>query len=144
MSAAAACPPRSRRSSPRWRRIAACPPPRRGDLTPWARQGVLLLNTALTVEAGAAGAHLRLGWAALADEAHGGGLGAAPGGRVPALGRPGAAAGGAVDRTKHLVVECGHPSPLNRLDDFRGTRPFSRANACLAGEGSGSIDWSLP
>ena len=46
-----------------------CPAPTSGDLSHWARQGVLLLNTALTVEAGAAGAHLRLGWSALADEA---------------------------------------------------------------------------
>ena len=46
-----------------------CPAPTSGDLSHWARQGVLLLNTALTVEAGAAGAHLRLGWSVLADEA---------------------------------------------------------------------------
>ncbi len=97
------------------------PPPTRGDLTPWARQGVLLLNTALTVEAGAAGAHLRLGWAALADEAM-----AAVSAQRPAVafllwGGPARQRAVLVDRGKHLIVESGHPSPLNRLADFRGT-----------------------
>jgi uracil-DNA glycosylase len=48
-----------------------------------------------------------------------------------------------VDRTKHLVIECGHPSPLNRLNDFRGTRPFSRANAWLVAHGEEPVDWRL-
>jgi len=48
-----------------------------------------------------------------------------------------------VDRTKHLVIEAGHPSPLNRLQDFRGTRPFSRANAWLTERGLEPIDWRL-
>ncbi len=120
------------------------PPPTRGDLTPWARQGVLLLNTALTVEAGAAGAHLRLGWAALADEAM-----AAVSAQRPAVafllwGGPARQRAVLVDRGKHLIVESGHPSPLNRLADFRGTRPFGRANAFLAEKGQRLIDWSLP
>lgn len=118
-------------------------PPRGGDLTPWAQQGVLLLNAALTVEAGEAGAHLRLGWSALADEA------------VAAVSdeRPAAAFllwGGAarkraalVDRARHLVLEAGHPSPLNRLADFRGSRPFSRTNSWLAERRLRPIDWRL-
>ena len=48
-----------------------------------------------------------------------------------------------IDRTKHLVIEAGHPSPLNRLNDFRGTKPFSRANAWLGGKGLEPIDWRL-
>lgn len=120
-----------------------CPPPAQGDLSHWARQGVLLLNTALTVEAGAAGAHLKLGWAALADQAV-----AAASAQRPAVafllwGGPARKRAALIDRAKHLVLECGHPSPLNRLNDFRGTRPFSKANAWLAERGESPIDWRL-
>ena len=119
------------------------PVPRTGDLTPWAEQGVLLLNTALTVEAGAAGAHLKLGWAALADEA----VAALSAGR-PAVafllwGATARRRAALVDRAKHLVLEAGHPSPLNRLGDFRGSRPFSCANAWLEAQGETPIDWRL-
>jgi uracil-DNA glycosylase len=48
-----------------------------------------------------------------------------------------------IDRTKHLVIESGHPSPLNRLRDFSGTRPFSRANAWLVERGMEPIEWRL-
>jgi uracil-DNA glycosylase len=48
-----------------------------------------------------------------------------------------------IDREKHLVLSCGHPSPLNRLQDFRGTRPFSSTNTWLAERGIEPIDWSL-
>jgi len=120
------------------------PPPTAGDITPWARQGVLLLNTALTVEAGAAGAHLALGWSGLADDVL-----AAVSAERPAVafllwGGAARRRAALVDRTKHLVLESGHPSPLNRLNDFRGTRPFSRANAWLAEHGVAPIDWRLP
>jgi uracil-DNA glycosylase len=120
------------------------PPPRSGDLTPWAMQGVLLLNTALTVEAGQAGAHLNLGWAALADE-----VVAAVSAHRPAVvfllwGGPARRRTMFVDDAKHLVLESGHPSPLNRLNDFRGTRPFSRANMWLEAKGLEPIDWRLP
>jgi uracil-DNA glycosylase len=119
------------------------PAPGSGDLGRWARQGVLLLNAALTVEAGAAGAHLRLGWSALADQAV-----AAVSARQPAVafllwGGPARKRAALVDRGKHLVLECGHPSPLNRLGDFRGSRPFSRANAWLAARGLAPVDWRL-
>jgi uracil-DNA glycosylase len=118
-----------------------CPALGSGDLSHWARQGVLLLNTAMTVEAGAAGAHMRLGWAALADQAV-----AAVSAQRPAVafllwGGPARKRAALIDRDKHLVLECGHPSPLNRLNDFRGTRPFSRANAWLAARGEGAIEW---
>ena len=120
------------------------PMPKTGDLTPWARQGVLLINAALTVEAGAAGAHLKLGWSALADEAV-----AAVSAQRPAVafllwGGPARRRAQLIDRSKHLVIECGHPSPLNRLNDFRGTRPFTRANAWLNEKGIEPVDWTLP
>jgi uracil-DNA glycosylase len=115
-----------------------------GDLTPWARQGVLLLNTALTVEAGQAGVHLRLGWSALADEAVAAVSAQRPAAVFLLWGNPARKRGLLIDRGKHLVLESGHPSPLNRLNDFRGTRPFSRANAWLEAKGMEPIDWRLP
>jgi uracil-DNA glycosylase len=119
------------------------PMPKSGDLTKWAKQGVLLINTALTVEAGRSGAHMKVGWSALVDQAI-----AAISERQPAVvfllwGGPARKRAALVDREKHLVIEAGHPSPLNRLNDFRGTRPFSRANAWLAGKGLEPVDWRL-
>lgn len=119
------------------------PMPKSGDLTQWAKQGVLLLNTALTVEAGKSGAHMKFGWSELVDQAV-----AAISERQPAVvfllwGAPARKRAALVDRRKHLVIEAGHPSPLNRLKDFRGTRPFSRANAWLAEKGLAPVDWRL-
>ena len=114
-----------------------------GDLTPWARQGVLLLNSALTVEAGKAGAHLRYGWAALTDEA----VAAVSGRAEPAAfllwGAQARARAGLVDAARHGVFESGHPSPLNRQRDFPGSQPFAAANAWLEAHGVAPIDWSL-
>lgn len=117
--------------------------PLSGDLSDWARQGVLLLNTALTVEAGQAGAHLKFGWSALVDQAI-----TAVSQRQPAVafllwGGSARQRAGLVDRNRHLVVESGHPSPLNRLRDFKGSRPFSRANTWLAERGQAPVDWRL-
>lgn len=120
-----------------------CPFPRHGDLTKWAREGVLLLNASLTTLAGTSAAHMRLGWSDLTDEIV----------RAVSADRPavafllwGAAArerASLVDRHKHLVIASGHPSPLNRARDFAGSRPFSRANAWLGSRGVRPIDWSL-
>jgi uracil-DNA glycosylase len=120
-----------------------CPAPASGDLGGWARQGVLLLNTALTVEAGDAGAHLRLGWSALADQAVAAVSAQRPAAVFLLWGAPARRRAALVDRAKHLVIECGHPSPLNSANAFRGTRPFSRANAWLAAHGQTPIDWRL-
>jgi uracil-DNA glycosylase len=119
--------------------------PRRtsGDLTPWARQGVLLLNAALSVEAGRAGAHARLGWQTLTDEVV----------RVIAAGPQPVAfilwgdkarAAAPLIGSRHLVIASSHPSPLAARGDFLGSRPFSRANAFLSQAGRGSIDWNAP
>jgi uracil-DNA glycosylase len=120
-----------------------CAPAGTGDLSHWARQGVLLLNTALTTEAGCAGAHLRLGWSALADQAV-----AAVSAKRDAVvfmlwGAPARRRAALIDKDKHLVIESGHPSPLNTRRDFSGTRPFSRANTWLAERGLKPIDWPL-
>jgi uracil-DNA glycosylase len=117
--------------------------PRTGDLTPWARQGVLLLNAALTVEAGKAGAHLRYGWSALTDQA----VSAVSARPEPAVfllwGAQARARAALVEAGRHGIVACGHPSPLNRARDFPGSRPFDAANAWLSAHGVAPIDWQL-
>lgn len=119
------------------------PRPKTGDLSPWAKQGVLCINTALTVEAGRAGAHLKFGWSALADEVMAAVSAQRPAAVFLLWGGPARKRAILVDRAKHLVLESGHPSPLNRLNDFRGTRPFSRANAWLQEKQLEPIDWTL-
>ena len=114
-----------------------------GDLTPWAERGVLLLNSALTVEAGKAGAHLRLGWSQLTDEA----VAAVSARAEPSVfllwGAQARARAALIDRSRHGIVASGHPSPLNRARDFPGSRPFDRANAWLEEHGRAPIDWHL-
>jgi len=114
-----------------------------GDLTPWAEQGVLLLNSALTVEAGQAGAHLRFGWSQLTDEA----VAAVSARTDPAVfllwGAQARARAALIDTDRHGVIESGHPSPLNRARDFPGSRPFARANAWREERGLRPIDWQL-
>lgn len=123
--------------------IGAPHTPQGGDLTPWARAGVLLLNTALTTEAGRAGAHLKFGWDALADEA----IRALAAREAPCVfmlwGAQARARGALVPGGRHLVLACGHPSPLNRARDFRGSGHFAKANAWLEARGAAPIDWRL-
>lgn len=118
-----------------------------GDLTPWARQGVLLLNNTLTVESGLAGSHAARGWdaitdaavAAVADRAEPtvfilwGSHAKKKASRVPALGRA----------SHHLVLTSPHPSPLSAHSGFFGSRPFSQANAFLEEHGRRAIDWRI-
>ncbi|HJE22954.1 MAG TPA: uracil-DNA glycosylase [Methylorubrum populi] len=114
-----------------------------GDLTPWAERGVLLLNTALTTEAGKSGAHLRLGWSQLTDEA----VAAVSAKDAPSVfllwGAQARAREALIDGTRHGIIASGHPSPLNRARDFPGSRPFDRANAWLEEHGRAPIDWRL-
>lgn len=118
------------------------PMPTTGDLSPWADEGVLLLNRVLTVRPGSSGSHRGKGWetvtgAALAAlVARGGPLVAILWGRdartlAPALGN--------IPR-----IESAHPSPLSATSGFFGSRPFSRANAMLAEQGASPVDWRLP
>ncbi len=119
------------------------PPPANGCLLSWAEQGVLLLNSALTVEAGAAGAHRRLGWTALADQAVRAVSQQSSGAVFVLWGQDAAARRPLVDETRHLVIASAHPSPLSARRGFFGSRPFSRANAWLAAKGGDPIDWRL-
>jgi len=116
------------------------PKPAGGDLTGWARQGVLLLNAVLTVRAGKAGSHGGKGWEAFTDAT------------IKALnerderivfmlwGSYAKKKAALVTNPAHAILEAGHPSPLNRVG-FLGSRPFSAANKALADGGRQVIDW---
>jgi uracil-DNA glycosylase len=113
-----------------------------GDLTGWAQQGVLLLNAVLTVRAAAAASHAGKGWEAFTDAT----IRALNAGdeRVVFLLWGGYARKKAalITNPAHVVLEAGHPSPLNP-SGFRGVRPFSATNKALADAGRPPIDWDL-
>jgi uracil-DNA glycosylase len=117
-------------------------PPLRGDLSGWARQGVLLLNAVLTVEAGKAGAHRGLGWEALSDQAVRAVSQAVPAAVFLLWGADAQKKRPLIDAQRHLVIESPHPSPLSAHRGFFGSRPFSRANAWLAARGQPPVDWA--
>lgn len=120
------------------------PIPRSGDLTPWARRGVLLLNTTLTVRAGAAASHQGHGWEVFTDQVIRA-VSAKPETVVFILwGAHARKKRALVDRSRHVVIESAHPSPLSAHNGFFGSRPFSRTNAALTEAGLPPIDWSLP
>jgi uracil-DNA glycosylase len=119
-------------------------PPRHGCLDAWAEQGVLLLNTTLTVRAHQAASHQKRGWETFTDAV------------ISAVNdKPervvlllwGAAARrkrALVDTSRHVVIESAHPSPLSAHNGFFGSRPFSRANAALEAAGRAPVDWRIP
>jgi uracil-DNA glycosylase len=118
------------------------PRPTTGDLTPWTRSGVLLLNRVLTVAPGAAGSHRGKGWERVTDRAvaalaeRGGPLVAVLWGKDAQAVRPLLAG--------VPVLESAHPSPLSASRGFFGSRPFSRASELLVSQGGERIDWGLP
>jgi uracil-DNA glycosylase len=117
------------------------PIPTNGDLTPWARHGVMLLNRVLTVRAGASGSHRGIGWEAVTElairalVARGTPLVAILWGRDAGTLRP------LLGDTP--IIASAHPSPLSASSGFFGSRPFSRANELLVQQGAEPIDWSL-
>ncbi|AKI01134.1 Uracil-DNA glycosylase [Hoeflea sp. IMCC20628] len=120
------------------------PPASHGYLESWARQGVLLLNSVLTVERGLAASHRGRGWERFTDAVIA---------QVNELPHPvvfllwGAYAqkkAGFVDTKRHLVLKAAHPSPLSAHNGFFGCRHFSQANAFLEENGMEPIDWRLP
>ena len=118
------------------------PAARTGDLTRWAMQGVLLLNATLTVRAHVANSHQRLGWTTFTDAA----IKSLSDNREHIVfmlwGGFARSKAYLIDKTRHLVLECAHPSPLsaNRGGWF-GNRHFSRCNAYLAQYGIAPIEW---
>jgi uracil-DNA glycosylase len=119
-------------------------PPGHGNLEGWAEQGVLLLNTCLTVRSGAAGSHHGKGWETFTDQVL----------RVVndktervvflLWGAPARRKAALVDTSRHVIIQSAHPSPLSAHHGFFGSRPFSRTNTALAEVGSAPIDWRLP
>lgn len=121
-----------------------CTVPNNGYLKPWADQGVLLLNTVLTVRAHAAGSHHGQGWEQFTD-------------RIIELlnerekplafilwGSPARRKKQMITNPKHLIIESAHPSPLSAHRGFFGSRPFSRVNNWLTAQGEEPINWQLP
>ena len=124
------------------------PRPGHGFLEHWARQGVLLLNSVLTVEMGLAASHRERGWEKFTDAI----IRLINDRREPVVfmlwGSYAQKKAAFVDSTdrggRHLVLRAAHPSPLSAHNGFFGCRHFSRANAFLAAQGLPPIDWSLP
>lgn len=116
-----------------------------GDLSPWADQGVLLLNATLTVRAHQAGSHQGQGWERFTDAAIAR-LAKVRTGLVFILwGRYAQNKEALIPNGRnHLVIKSAHPSPLSAYNGFFGSRPFSKANAHLVAQGLKPIDWRLP
>ena len=119
-------------------------PPDHGCLDAWAAQGVLLLNTTLTVRAHQAASHQKHGWETFTDEVIR--AVAAKEERVVFIlwGASARKKATLIDRSRHAIVESAHPSPLSAHNGFFGSRPFSRTNAALAEAGREPIDWTIP
>lgn len=120
-----------------------CYIPNNGYLEKWARQGVMMLNTVLTVRAHQANSHRGIGWEEFTDAAI----------RVIAQqdrpivfilwGRPAQAKKSMLHNPKHLILEAPHPSPLSAYRGFFGSRPFSKTNDFLTANGLTPIDWQI-
>ncbi len=117
-------------------------PAGRGDLSAWARQGVLLLNTVLTVVAHEPASHKHRGWETFTDAILAK-VNQRSSGIVFCLwGAHARLKAANVDAARHVVLESAHPSPLSARRFF-GSRPFSKINAALAASGRSPIDWSV-
>ena len=118
-------------------------PPKSGNLTKWANEGVLLLNTSLSVRAHAANSHSKCGWAWFTDsviklisERKEHVVFILWGGNARSK-KP------LIDTTKHLILECAHPSPLSAYNGFFGCKHFSKTNEYLKEHNLSPIDWNL-
>ncbi len=121
-----------------------CTTPQDGGLGSWARQGVLLLNTVLTVRSHAPGSHRRRGWEQFTDRVIER-LCARPRPAVFVLwGHDARRKAASIDRQRHSIIESAHPSPLSAYRGFFGSRPFSAVNAALRLQGESPITWELP
>lgn len=120
-----------------------CEKPITGDLTKWAQQGVLLLNSVLTVEIGKPGSHQMLNWENFTDTA----ISALSSHRQNIVfilwGAFAVSKSKLIDHSKHLVITSAHPSPLSSYRGFFGSRPFSQANDYLIKSGNSPIIWNL-
>jgi uracil-DNA glycosylase len=118
--------------------------PKHGCLISWARQGVLMLNTVLTVRAHEANSHRGRGWETFTDTI----IGRLSNRTDPVIfvlwGKPAGAKKRHVDTNKHIVLESAHPSPLSAHHGFFGSKPFSKINQAQTFWGKPEIDWRIP
>jgi uracil-DNA glycosylase len=118
--------------------------PNNGYLTHWAEQGVLLLNTVLTVQAHQANSHQGKGWETFTDAV----IAAVNAKTDPVVfvlwGANARKKVTLIDTSRHIVIESPHPSPLSAHRGFFGSRPFSRINTALRDAGKAEIDWQIP
>lgn len=121
-----------------------CQIPNHGFLEHWAKQGVLLLNSVLTVQESLANSHRKLGWEIYTDKI----ISLLNARETPVAfvlwGKHAQDKGRYIDQTKHFVLNSVHPSPLSAYNGFWGSRPFSACNAFLREKGLSEIDWSIP
>lgn len=117
------------------------PYPTSGNLDRWAEQGVLLLNATLTVRAHEAASHAGHGWEQFTDAVVQTISELRQGVVYMLWGAYAQRKGAAIDSSRNLVLKCAHPSPLSAYNGFFGCRHFSQANAYLASQGIGEIDW---
>ena len=119
-------------------------PPNHGNLGAWAKQGVLLLNTVLTVEDSKPGSHRNHGWEIFSDRI----IDVVSKKTKPVvfvlLGAAAQKKKALIDLDRHVVIESAHPSPLSAYRGFLGSRPFSKINQALSEFGVEPIDWSIP
>ena len=122
----------------------SCSIPKNGDLRPWAEQGVLLLNTVLTVRAHQAFSHRGIGWEEFTDAT----IAAIEEKEDPVVyilwGSPAQRKRKMIHQKKRLILTAPHPSPLSAYRGFFGSKPFSKCNAYLEKEGLSPIDWTIP
>lgn len=120
-----------------------CRIPNNGYLEKWARQGILMLNTVLTVRAHQAGSHQGKGWELFTDAV----IEAVNAQDRPIVfilwGRPAQMKKKMLTNPKHLILEAPHPSPLSAFRGFFGSRPFSKTNAFLEANGLEPVDWQI-
>ena len=121
-----------------------CTVPNNGCLEPWARQGVLLLNTVLTVQAHRANSHRDKGWEIFTDKI----ISLLNQREKPVAfilwGSPARRKKAMITNPQHFIVEYPHPSPLSAYRGFFGSRPFSKVNKFLESVGEEPINWQLP
>ena len=117
--------------------------PKNGNLTKWAEEGVLLLNTVLTVRKGQAHSHKDKGWEEFTDTVISF-ISAKKENVVFILwGKPAQSKAKLIDESKHLILTAPHPSPLSSYRGFFGSKPFSKTNMYLKAHGIKEIDWKL-
>lgn len=117
--------------------------PNHGELTSWAKQGVLLLNATLTVRAHTAGSHQNKGWEQFTDKVITE-LSEKRTGLVFILwGNYAKQKEALIDQTKHFIIKSAHPSPFSAYNGFFGSKPFSKTNEILRKQGKQEIDWQV-